>query len=78
MLRFGIPSRAARAQQIVNSIPDDGCVIIFNGNHVDFRKAAVFSGCLSCHALDPEKGDTRINRERDLYITWRGNAQKGN
>lgn len=68
-------SRLSQARRIVNAIPDNGCVLVFNGNHVDFRKVAQETGCLSCHVATSHQGSWRNGNElvnRDLYITWRG------
>lgn len=66
-------SQMAECRRIVNSIPDNGGILVFNGDHTAFRKVCSETGVLSCHTTDNIHGSTRKYpvRTRDLYITWR-------
>ncbi len=54
-------------RKIIQAIPNDGCLLIFNADHPNWRSRACETGVLRCHAID----DRPYQRIRDLYITWK-------
>lgn len=70
---------AVRRDALLNSIPDDGCLMLFNADinawyaHI-YRR---FQGVLSVHVMDEVLVRQRSRRGkmekkfRDIYITWR-------
>lgn len=66
--RKGHPS----VQALLDQIPDDGCILVFNGSHRNWRSKASTLGFLQVTKLGPET----IGRDdnvtlTDLVVTWR-------
>jgi hypothetical protein len=62
--------------QILESVPSDGCLLVFNGREQLFRKAAslVYRGLFHVQvAVEMSKANGGPGRPaiRDLYITWK-------
>ncbi len=60
-------------QKMIENIPNDGCILVFNGNHSAWRKRAHETGVLRCRVVQSGKSNPSVSRAkvRDLYITWR-------
>lgn len=54
-------------KRIIDAIPDDGCLLVFNGYHATWRVKAADTGVLSCHVLD----DKQYAKIRDMIICWK-------
>jgi hypothetical protein len=67
--RFGKPSERSTVRRIVDEIPNDGCILVFNANHANWRARVheMYGKFLSVHVVD----DKELQPIRDLYITWR-------
>lgn len=60
------------AKTLIDLIPADGCLLIFNGKHRNFRSKAAETGCLRVHQFHINRnGEGRSPAVCDLYITWR-------
>lgn len=59
------------AQFLLDQIPADGCLLVFNAPHRNFRSKV--HGLLEVHAVDEPRGagEARGNGLRDLYIHWK-------
>jgi hypothetical protein len=68
-------SARSKVLKILNSIPNDGCLLVFNAYPIDFRKVATesFKGLLRIHHTEQIPYGEARNAPllRDLYITWR-------
>lgn len=65
--------RKVSAQYLIDQIPNDGCLLVFNAPHRNFRTKT--HGLLEVHSIDEPREATREGgRVRDLYICWKGYA----
>lgn len=67
--------RHNKHRDIIESIPNEGCLIVFNAPYLITRRRINHYGCgmLSVHVFttawtSPEENDAEV---RDLYIRWR-------
>lgn len=67
-------SMRLQAEEIINLMPKDGCLLVFNAPHLAFRQAVyrLASGVLNMHVCERMKTrEPQHNYPRNLYITWR-------
>lgn len=59
--------------KLIQHIPNDGCLLVFNADHANWRVKVSETGVLRCHAASNghHGGDQSYRRCRDLYITWK-------
>lgn len=62
-----------KVTNMVESIPNDGCLLVFNADHALFRSVANGTGLLSCHVAESGHVQRELAQAtiRDLYIRWR-------
>lgn len=62
--------------KLLQHIPNDGCLLVFNADHNNWRVKACETGVLRCHVASNghQGGNQSYQRFRDLYITWRGHV----
>ncbi len=61
-------------KKLLNHIPNDGCLLVFNADHVNWRVKVNETGVLRCHVADNGHHNPdapKYARIRDLYIRWR-------
>lgn len=64
------------AEQLLDHVPADGCLLVFNAPHLTFRQAVcrVARGVFDisvCERFPNGTGELQQNCPRNLYITWR-------
>lgn len=72
--RFGPAHISVR--QMIEWIPSDGCLLVFNADHPNWRVKVSETGVLRCHVADNGHHNDdapRYQRFRNLYITWKEN-----
>ena|SRR6185369_2271169 len=60
--------------KLIELIPNDGCLLVFNADHANWRVKVHETGVLRCHVAQNGHGLDKTDigkRRRDLYITWR-------
>ena len=69
---FNIPRASIR--YLINQIPTDGCLLVFNGKSNSWRTEASESGVLTVNKVSDNTVSFRNgnhNDKCDLYVTWK-------
>ena len=66
-------SHKKKMEAFFESIPDDGCVLVFNVKHRDARVVATqkYKGLFHIYSLYRIPWKTSYREVRDLYICWK-------
>jgi hypothetical protein len=71
--RFG-PAHVS-VRKMIEWIPNDGCLLVFNADHSNWRVAVSEKGAglLRCHCAELGYDNPAVigQKKRDLYITWK-------